>query len=93
MKRTASYMAIMAVAVAIGTSAFAEGKPIALIGFTTDIRGIEAEVMSPGRYVYEAFCDRWPDPGSYGKYSVIYFGEKIDGEAKGKSFTPESPFL
>ena len=50
MKRIASLMAIMAVA-----AAFAEGKPIALIGFTTDIRGIEAEVMSPGRYVYETF--------------------------------------
>lgn len=86
MKRIASLMAIMAVAAAFAATALAEAKPIALIGFTTDIRGIEAEVMSPGRYVYETFCDRWPDPGSYGKYSVIYFGEKLDGEAKGMNW-------
>ena len=64
----------------------AAGKPVALVGFTTDVRGVEREVMKPGRYVYETFCDKWPDPATYGNYSVIYFGEKLDGEAKGKNW-------
>ena len=46
---------LMLLAAALSAAALAEGKPIALIGFTTDIRGIVAEVMSPGRYVYETF--------------------------------------
>ena len=64
----------------------ASGKPVALIGFPTDTRGIEAEVMRPERYVYETFENKWLDPKEYGRYSVLYFGEKLDGAAKGKSW-------
>ena len=70
---------------------FAKDRPIALMGYTTDVRGIEAEVMKPGRYVYETFCDKWIDPADYGKYAAIYVGEKIDGAAKGKNWRENGP--
>ena len=77
----------LALAAAVTRCAAAkDGRPVALVGFTTDVRGVESEVMKPGRYVYEKFCDQWPDPDSYGRYSVIYFGEKLDGAAKGRNW-------
>ena len=35
------------------------GKPVAICGFSTDVRGVEMEVMRPGRYVYEKFENKW----------------------------------
>ena len=68
-----------------------DGKPVALIGFPTDTRAVEAEVMKPERYDYETFENKWLDPKEYGKYSVLYFGEKLDGEAKDKNWlNPEA---
>ena len=76
---------VLAAGLAFARHAPAAGKPVALVGFTTDVRGVESGVMKPGRYVYEKFCDQWPDPDSYGNYSVIYFGEKLAGGAQGKN--------
>ena len=77
---------VLAAGLAFARHAPAAGKPVALVGFTTDVRGVESGVMKPGRYVYEKFCDQWPDPDSYGNYSVIYFGEKLAGGAQGKNW-------
>lgn len=73
---------------ALGASG--EEKPAAIIGFTTDVRAMVSDVMTPGRYVCEQFCDRWPDPSTYGRYAVLYFGEKIDGKAKGHDFMKDA---
>ena len=42
--------------------------------------------MKPNRYVYEMFPDKWVEPKDFGKYAVVYYGEKIDGAAKGKNW-------
>ena len=69
-------------AAALASIAAAEDRPVALMGFGTDLKAIEADVMNPGRYVYETHCGGWIEPADYGRYSVVYFGEKIDGKAK-----------
>ena len=74
-----------------GAAFAAAEKPIALMGFTTDVRGIESEIMKPGRFVYKTFCDQWLDPATYGDYSAIYVGEKLDGAAKGKNWCEPGP--
>lgn len=79
--------AFAALAALICSSAHAAAeRPIALMGFGTDLKAVESEVMRPGRYVYETHCGEWLDPSDYERYSVLYFGEKMDGAAKGKSF-------
>ena len=62
------------------------GKPIALMGFGTDVNAIKGEVTDQCRYVSEKFTDRWLAPSEYGKYAVLYFGEKLRGEAQGKNW-------
>ena len=76
---------VWALAISAASSA-SDDKPVALCGFPTDVRAVASDVMKPGRYVFETFENKWIEPSEYGRYSVIYFGEKIDGEAKGKSF-------
>ena len=80
---------VILAAAALPLAAFAADRPAAICGFTTDVRGIEGEVMKPGRYVYEAFPDKWIEPKDFGKYAVVYYGEKIDGAAKGKNWKDE----
>ena len=75
-----------AASAAFGSTAASADRPAAICGFTTDIRGVEAEVMKPGRYVYEMFADKWIEPKDFGKYAVVYYGEKIAGAAKGKNW-------
>ncbi|MBQ7189710.1 MAG: DUF4838 domain-containing protein [Kiritimatiellae bacterium] len=79
------YGAIFALFVCCAGVAFA-GKPIALIGFYTDVKAIKGEVTDPCRYASEEFIDRWLAPSEYGKYSVLYFGEKLRGEAQDKNW-------
>ena len=62
------------------------GKPAALMGFGTDVAAVEKDVLQPGRYAYESFVNRWVAPKDYAKYSVLYFGEKLRGDAKGKNW-------
>ena len=64
----------------------ADGKPVALIGFGTDVKAMASDVLRPNRIVYELFINQWLDPQDYGKYSVLYFGEKLDGQAKANSW-------
>lgn len=71
----------------VSLAAYAEAdRPVAVMGFGTDVRNMASDVLTPGRYVYEVFCDQWLDPKDYGKYAVLYFGEKMDGAAKGHGF-------
>ena len=65
---------------------FADGKPVALMGFGTDVRAMKAGVVDQSRYESEFLADKWVDPADYGKYSVLYFGEKLRGEAEGKNW-------
>ena len=65
--------------------AFAD-KPVALMGFGTDVRTMKSEVVAQSRYASVTFENKWIDPADYGKYSVIYVGEKLRGEARGKSW-------
>ena len=67
----------------------AADRPAAICGYTTDIRGVEGEVMKPSRYVYEMFPDKWIEPKDFGRYAVVYYGEKIDGAAKGRNWKDE----
>ena len=83
MKRWIALVWVLAISVA---SSAADDKPIALCGFPTDVRAVASDVMKPGRYVCETFENKWIEPSDYCKYSAVYFGEKMDGEAKGKSF-------
>ena len=62
------------------------GKPIALMGFGTDVNVMKSDVVDRNRYVSETFVDGWVEPSGYGKYSVLYFGEKLRGAAKGKNW-------
>ena len=75
---------LVAVCAALG-SAWA-AKPIALMGFGTDVKAMKSEVLDQARYVSVMFENKWVDPADYGKYSVLYFGEKLRGEAKGKNW-------
>lgn len=61
-------------------------KPVALMGYVTDVKAIETDVVFPARYVVESFAGKWIDPADYGRYAVIYVGEKLRGEAKGKNW-------
>lgn len=62
------------------------GKPVALMGFETDVKIIKSDVTDRCRYESEVFTDRWVPPSDYGKYAVLYFGEKLRGAAKGKNW-------
>ena len=73
------------IAVSAAWSLFA-GKPVALMGFGTDVKAMKSEVLEQSRYASEIFQDKWLEPKDYGKYSVLYFGEKLRGEAKGKNW-------
>jgi hypothetical protein len=66
--------------------AFADGKPVALMGFGTDVRAMKSGVVDQSRYESVFLPDKWVEPADYGKYSVLYFGEKLRGEAKGKNW-------
>ena len=57
----------------------AAGKPVALIGFGTDVKAMVSDVLRPNRIVCELFIDQWLDPQDYGKYSVLYFGARQHG--------------
>ena len=78
-------LAAAALFASAGFSAFA-GKPVALMGFGTDVKAMKADVTDRCRYVSQMFADKWVEPSEYGKYSVLYFGEKLRGEAKGKDW-------
>ena len=77
-------MMVLSAAFAAG-SLFA-GKPVALMGFGTDVKAMRSEVLSQSRLMSEMFQDKWVEPKDYGKYSVLYFGEKLRGEARGKNW-------
>ena len=62
------------------------GKPIALMGFGTDVKTMKSDVTDQCRYESEVFVDKWVSPADYGRYSVLYFGEKLRGEAKGRNW-------
>ena len=62
------------------------GKPVALMGFGTDVNVMKFDVVDRNRYVCETFIDGWVEPSDYCKYSVLYFGEKLRGKAKGKNW-------
>ena len=76
---------MMAAALAAACAAFG-GKPIALMGFGTDVKTMKYDVVDQSRYAAEMFVDKWVEPSEYGRYSVLYFGEKLRGEAQGKSW-------
>ena len=78
-------MMMVTVAFASACAAFA-GKPIALMGFGTDVKTMKADVTDQSRYAAESFSDKWVEPSEYGKYSVLYFGEKLRGGAQGKNW-------
>ena len=77
---------IAAAVVCMAAGAAFAGKPIALMGFGTDVKTIKADVVDQSRYVSADLTDKWVDPADYGKYSVLYFGEKLRGEAKGRNW-------
>ena len=66
--------------------AFADGKPVALMGFGTDVRAMKSGIVDQSRYESVFLADKWVAPADYGKYSVLYFGEKLRGESKGKNW-------
>ena len=72
-------------AVCVAAGAVFAGKPIALMGFGTDVKTIKADVVDQSRYASATFVDKWVEPADYGKYSVLYFGEKLRGGAHGKN--------
>ena len=69
---------MMVAALALMGVVFA-GKPIALMGFGTDVKTMKADVTDQSRYAAESMIDKWLEPSEYGKYSVLYFGEKLRG--------------
>lgn len=77
---------ITAFGIIVAGAAFAGGKPVALMGFGTDVKAMKAEVTDQSRYESELLIDKWVNPVDYGKYSVLYFGEKLRGEAHGKNW-------
>ena len=81
-KTTACYAALAA----LPFLAFCEAKPAAICGYGSDVHAIVGDIMKPNRYVYEAFVNKWLPPEEFPKYAVVYFGEKLDGEAKGKNW-------
>ena len=69
------------------SSAFAdEGRPAALMGTRGDVETLSADVLAPGRYEFRDFHAQWVDAADYGKYAVLYFGEKLNGKSHGKNF-------
>jgi len=76
---------MMVAALALAGVVFA-GKPIALMGFGTDVKTMKADVTDQSRYAAESMIDKWLEPSEYGKYSVLYFGEKLRGKAQGKNW-------
>ena len=91
-KVVALFVRVVMVSLCVSTvnHVVAEDKPVAICGFSTDVRGVEMEVMRPGRYVYEKFENKWLPPADFGKYSIVYYGEKIDGAAKGKNWKDDA---
>ena len=79
-----SMMLFAALLAAAGS--FADGKPIALMGFGTDVKAMKSEIADQCRYESEMLIEKWVEPKDYGKYSVLYFGEKLRGESKGKNW-------
>jgi hypothetical protein len=77
---------IMALASIFAAAGLFAGKPVALIGFGTDIKAMRSEVLSQSRLASVMFKDKWVEPNDYGKYSVLDFGEKLRGEALGKNW-------
>ena len=61
-------------------------RPIALMGFGTDVKTMREDVVARCRYRAETFVDKWVAPTNYGSYSVLYFGEKLRGEAQGMNW-------
>ena len=89
--KTNALAACFAAAIGAGAAlSAAADRPAAICGFATDVRGVESEVMKPCRYVYEKFENKWLEPADFGKYAVVYYGEKIDGAAKGRNWKDEA---
>ena len=66
---------IMALASIFAAAGLFAGKPVALIGFGTDIKAMRSEVLSQSRLASVMFKDKWLEPNDYGKYSVLYFAD------------------
>ena len=79
-------LGILLSALAMSAGSLWAGKPVALMGFGTDVKAMKSEVVAQSRYASETFVDKWVEPKDYEKYSVLYFGEKLRGEAKGKNW-------
>lgn len=79
-------MMIAAIGALMAGMAFSDGKPVALMGFGTDVKAMKFEITDQCRYKSELLTDKWVKPADYGKYSVLYFGEKLRGEARGKNW-------
>ena len=78
--------AVLAVTVLMLCGMVHAGKPVALMGFGTDVKVMKSDVTDRCRYASEVFEDDWVSSADYGKYSVLYFGEKLRGKAKGKNW-------
>ena len=79
-------MMMAAIGALMAGMAFSGGKPVALMGFGTDVKAMKFEITDQCRYESELMADKWVDPADYGRYSVLYFGEKLRGEAQGKNW-------
>lgn len=73
-------------AIALLAAATPLGRPVALMGFGTDVEAIKTDVTDRCRYESATFVDGWVEPSEYGRYSVLYFGEKLRGAAKGRNW-------
>ena len=85
-KLTLRYAALAAVPLFV----FGEAKPAAICGYGSDVHAIVGDIMKPNRYVYETFTDKWLPPEEFPKYAVVYYGEKVAGEAKGRNWKDEA---
>ena len=84
--KSVSYKRIILSMLVVSAGSLFAGKPVALMGFGTDVKAMKSEVVNQSRYASVSFVDKWVEPKDYEKYSVLYFGEKLRGEAKGKNW-------
>ena len=73
-------------AVVLSAEAGFAAKPAAIMGFGTDVKALCEDVLRPARYEYVDLTDGWVEPKDYGKYGVLYFGEKLRGAAQDKNW-------
>lgn len=82
MKKTLLFLVAL-----LSLQTFADCKPVALFGHSSDVSRMRKEVLQPAGIALET-PNAWLKPEEMKKYSVIYFGEKrVAGADYSKAFT------